>query len=188
MRCISVNCTAHSVCHSERRRIEDLASDLFFVPSVAEIGTFTENTSMLTFPPAPTSAEWMTRPRTRAPTRPSPPAFTTRLTIPQASTRTACRDVANTTVITSDIGHAQRSVHFADKAKATDSTAPRSHKLTPRRRSQRASLQQHDVRLAATLGSAGLGQRGARRPHPSHNGRSLWLSRAMPSPVRRSRS
>ncbi|KAH7103310.1 hypothetical protein BKA62DRAFT_696496 [Auriculariales sp. MPI-PUGE-AT-0066] len=150
---------------------------------------------MLTYLPVPSPSEWMARPRTNMP--PSPPAFPpgakpypTRYpsTHPHRATtlpRTAFRDVANTTDTTSDISHAQRSIRFTDKAKATDSTAPRSHKLTPRRRSQRASMQQHDVRLAATLGSAGLGQRGAKRPQPSHDGRPLWLSRPMPSPVRR---
>ncbi|KAH7096407.1 hypothetical protein BKA62DRAFT_760589 [Auriculariales sp. MPI-PUGE-AT-0066] len=105
MRCISVNCTAHRVCHSERRKIEDLASDLSFVPSVAEI----------------------------------------------ASNRTAFRDVANTTATTSDNSHAPHTIYFTVKAKATDSTAPRSYELTLRPRSQRASLQQTDILLAATL-------------------------------------
>ncbi|KAH7103293.1 hypothetical protein BKA62DRAFT_696432 [Auriculariales sp. MPI-PUGE-AT-0066] len=160
---------------------------------------------MLTYLPVPSPSEWMARPRTNMP--PSPPEFpprskTVRSHGTPAPTRTAFRDVANatatalprtafcdvanTTATISDISHAQRSIRFTDKAKATDSTAPRSHKLTPRRRSQRASMQQHDVRLAATLGSAGLGQRDAKRPQPSHDGRPLWLSRPMPSPVRRS--
>ncbi|KAH7100828.1 hypothetical protein BKA62DRAFT_757663 [Auriculariales sp. MPI-PUGE-AT-0066] len=150
MRCISVNCTAHRVCHSERRKIEDLASDLSFVPSVAEFGMFTENTSMLTFLPAPSPAT--ARPRTRTPTPPSPPpAFTTPPTIPPASNRTAFRDVANTTATTSDNSHAPHTIYFTVKAKATDSTAPRSYELTLRPRSQRASLQQTDIILAATL-------------------------------------
>ncbi|KAH7096154.1 hypothetical protein BKA62DRAFT_834224 [Auriculariales sp. MPI-PUGE-AT-0066] len=141
MRCISVNCTAHRVCHSERRKIEDLASDLSFVPSVAELVCLQKHEHADISPCAVscdgTAAHAYTNATVAATCVHNTP------TIPPASNRTAFRDVAPR--------HAPHTIYFTVKAKATDSTAPRSYELTLRPRSQRASLQQTDIILAATL-------------------------------------